>query len=147
MKRSCAFLFAVLLLAGCASSVDDDPNAPKITLHLQQVDDGANSYTFAGSVNVQFVLTAANTTKETVTLNRIEVRTISSGAYSIPPTSTSLNLKLEPGQGLRTQLSLWGYARGGRLYSEEPVTLRGTAYMTGPSGAFVKLFTEYISQR
>ena len=62
MKRSCAFLFAVLLLAGCASSVDDDPNAPKITLHLQQVDTGANSYTFAGSVNVQFVLTAANTT-------------------------------------------------------------------------------------
>jgi hypothetical protein len=140
-------LIAVLLLAGCASSADDDPNAPKITLHLQQIDAGPNSYTFAGSVNVQFVLTAANTTKDTVKLDRIEVRTISSGAYSISPTSTNLNLKLDPGQSLTTQISLWGYARGGRLYSEEPVTLRGTAYLSGPSGAFIKLFTEYISQR
>lgn len=147
MKRTFVLLAVLLIVAGCASSVDDDPNAPKITMHLQQVDTGANAYQFAGSVNVQFVLTATNTTKDTVKIDRIEVRTISSGAYSIPPTSTSLNLTLQSGQSLTTQLSLWGYARGGRLYSEEPVSLRGTAYLTGPSGAFVKLFTEYISQR
>jgi hypothetical protein len=44
-------------------------------------------------------------------------------------------------------ISVWGYARGGRLSSEEPVTVRGTAYLTGPKGPFVKLFTEYIAQR
>lgn len=44
-------------------------------------------------------------------------------------------------------ISVWGYARGGSLDSEEPVAIRGTAYLTGPKGAFVKLFTEYIAQR
>jgi len=140
-------LIAVLLLAGCASSADDDPNAPNVTIHLQQIDSGGNAFTFPGPVNVQFVLTATNTTKDPANLNRIEVRTVSSGAYTISPTSTNLNMQLNPGQSLTTTIAVWGYARGGRLSSEEPVTLRGTAYLSGPSGAFVRLFTEYISQR
>jgi hypothetical protein len=147
-KRNCVLLAAVLLLAGCASSGDEDPNAPKITIHLEQLDNGGgNNFTFAGPVNLQYALTATNTTKDLVTLSRIEVRTISSGAYSISPTSTSLNIPISPGQSVSTTIAVWGYARGGRLSSEEPVTLRGTAYLSGPSGAFVNLFTEYISQR
>lgn len=145
MRRRCALL-AVLLLAACASS-DEDPNAPKVTVHLQQLDSGGNAFTFAGPVNVQFELTATNTTKDPVTLTRLEVRTVSSGAYTISPTSTNLNMQLGPGQSLTTTIAVWGYARGGNLSSGEPVTLRGTAYFSGPSGAFVRLFTEYIGQR
>ena len=147
-KRTCVLLTVVLLLAGCASSAaDDDPSAPKITMHIEQVDSGVNNFMYAGRVAVQFILTATNTTKDPVTLNRVQVQTISTGAYSIAPYTTNLNLPLAPGQTLQTTLSVWGYARGGRLYSEEPVSLRGTAYLKGPNGAFVKLFTEYISQR
>ncbi len=146
-KRIYALLAVLLLVAGCASSADDDPNAPKVALHLEQVDTGVNTFTFAGPVTVQFVLTSSNTTSDPVTLTRIEIRTVSSGAYSIAPTMTNLNLQLGPGQTQQSMISLWGYARGGRLYSEEPVTVRGTAYLTGPKGAFVKLFTEYIAQR
>jgi hypothetical protein len=147
MKRTYAFLAAVLFLAGCASSADEDPNAPKITLHLEQVDTGGNPFTFSGPVTVQFVLTSSNTTSDPVTLNRIEIRTVSSGAYSISPITTNLNLQLGPGQTQQSMISVWGYARGGHLFSEEPVTVRGTAYLTGPKGPFVKLFTEYIAQR
>jgi hypothetical protein len=147
MRRHYALLTAILLLAGCATGADEDPNAPKITLHLEQVDSGVNGYMYAGPVTVQFVLTATNTTSDPVTLTRLEVRTISSGAYSISPTSTSLNLQLNPGQTLTTTFSVWGYARGGRMASEEPVTLRAIAYLSGPKGAFVRLFTEYINQR
>ena len=146
-KRIYALLAVMLLVAGCASSADDDPNAPKITLHLEQVDTGGNSFTFSGPVTVQFVLTSSNTTSDPVTLNRIEIRTIGTGAYSIAPITTNLNLQLGPGQTQQSMISVWGYARGGRLYSEEPVNVRGTAYLTGPKGPFVKLFTEYIAQR
>jgi hypothetical protein len=147
-KRSCVLLAALLLFGGCASSADDDPNAAKITMHLEQLDNGGgNNFTFAGPVNLRFALTAANTTKDLVTLSRVEVKTISTGAYSIAPTSTSLNIPISPGQTISTTISVWGTARGGRLASEEPVTLRGTAYLTGPSGAFVNLFTEYLNQR
>jgi len=134
-------------LAGCASSADEDPNAPKVSLHLEQVDTGTSTFTFAGPVTLQFVLTASNKTSDPVTLTRIEIRTVSTGVYSISPITTNLNLQLAPGQSQQSMISVWGYARGGRLYSEEPVTVRGTAYLTGPKGAFVKLFTEYIAQR
>jgi hypothetical protein len=147
MKRTYALLAIVLLLAGCASSADEDPNAPKVALHLEQVDTGVNTFTFNGPVTVQFVLTSSNTTSDPVMLNRIEIRTISTGAYSIAPVMTNLNLQIAPGQTQQSMISVWGYSRGGRLYSEEPVSVRGTAYLTGPKGAFVKLFTEYIAQR
>jgi hypothetical protein len=148
MRRHCALLISVLVLAGCASSADDDPNAPKVTVHLEQLDNGGgNNFIFAGPVNLQFALSVTNTTKDLVTLSRLEVRTISTGAYSISPTSTSLNMPVSPGQSVNTTIAVWGYARGGNLSSQEPVTLRGTAYFSGPSGAFVRLFTEYIGQR
>jgi hypothetical protein len=147
MKRTFAFLAVVFLLAGCASSADEDPNAPKISLHLEQVETGVNSFTFSGPVTVQFVLTASNTTSDPVTLNNIEIRTVSTGAYAISPVTTNLNVQLAPGQTQQSMISVWGYARGGRLSSEEPVTVRGTAHLTGPKGVFVKLFTEYIAQR
>jgi hypothetical protein len=148
MRRHCALLATVLMIAGCASSADDDPNAPKVTVHLAQLDSGGGNNTFySGSVNLQFALSVSNTTKDLVTLSRLQVRTVSSGAYSIPPTSTSLNLAVSPGQSVATTIAVWGYARGGNMSSQEPVTLRGTAYFSGPSGAFVRLFTEYIDQR
>jgi hypothetical protein len=98
MKRTYAFLAAVLLLAGCASSADEGPNASKITLHLEQVDTGVNTFASAGPVTVQFVLTGTNTTTDPVTLTRLEVRTISDGAYSVPPVTRTLNVQLAPGQ-------------------------------------------------
>lgn len=146
MKRTYAFLAAVLLLAGCASSAEDS-NAAKITLHLEQVDKGANIFASPGPVTVQFVLTGTNTTADTVTLTRLEVRTVSDGAYSIPPAMRTLNLQLAPGQSQQTSISLLGNAHGGRGYSDAPVMMRSTGYLTGPKGPFVKLFTETIVQR
>ncbi len=147
MKRTYAFLAAVLLLAGCASSADEDPNASKITLHLEQVDTGANTFASPGPVTVQFVLTGTNTTTEPLTLTRLEVRTISDGAYSIPPVTRTLNVQLAPGQSQQTPISVLGNAHGGRWYSDAPVTMRSTGYLTGSKGPFVKLFTETIVQR
>ena|ERR1019366_4320321 len=147
MKRTYAFLAAVLLLAGCASSAGEDSNASKITLHLEQVDTGVNTFASPGPVTVQFVLTGTNTTTEPLTLARLEVRSISDGAYSIPPVTRTLNVQLAPGQSQQLPISVWGNAHGGRGYSTAPVILRGTGYLTGPKGHFVKLFTEGILQR
>jgi hypothetical protein len=141
MKRA---ILILLFLAGCASSQQDDPNAPNITLHLEQ-ESAPNTYTYSGPVNVRYAMSVANTTNQAVKLNRVEIRTIGSGAYSIQPTSTQLNLDLGPGQTRTMAITLWGYARGGRLASNEPVTVRAIAYFTGPSGAFIRLFTEYFT--
>ena len=98
-------------------------------------------------MNVQFALSVANTTNQPVKLNRIEIRTIGSGAYTIRSTSTNINIDIAPGQARTVLLAVWGYSRGGQLASTEPVTVRATAYFTGPSGAFVRLFSEYFTQQ
>jgi len=139
-----ALLFAVLL-AGCASAPAEDPNAPNIALHLAPYQDALNDYRFSRPVNIQFALSMTNTTKPPVTLDRIEIRTVGSGAYTIRPTTTSINANLAPGESKSMPITIWGYARGGQMSSTEPVTLRGTAYLRGPSGAFLRVFTEYIT--
>lgn len=98
-------------------------------------------------MNVRYALSIANRTKDPVTLTRIEIRTVSSGAYSMRPTSTQINIELPPGQEKTIPLSLWATARGGNFAAHEPVTVRATAYMTGPAGPFVRLFTEYYTEQ
>jgi hypothetical protein len=142
-----AALLVAVLLTACASASQDDANAPTVVLHLAQYESAPNAYLYGGLVNVRFALSIANRTKDPVTLTRIEIRTISSGAYTIRPTSTPINAALAPGQEKTIPLSLWANARGGNLSAQEPVTVRGTAYMTGPSGAFVRLFTEYFTEQ
>jgi len=141
MRR--AALPLLILLAACASTGD----GPNVTVHLAPYETAPSAYTFTGAVNVQFEMSVTNESPDQVTFNRIEIRTISSGAFTISPTSTAINVVLGPGQSAKRSIALWAYARGGRLAAEEPVTVRGTAYFTGPKGAFVRLFTEYITQR
>jgi hypothetical protein len=138
-------LLILLLLTGCASGTQDDPNAPKVTLHLEQYESAPNAYMYNGPVNVQYALTVTNTTNEKVKLNRIEIRTIGSGAYTIQPTSTMINTEIGPGQEKTMAISVWGYAQGGRLRAQEPVSVRAVGYFTGPKGAFIRLFSEYFT--
>lgn len=134
----------LLLLTGCASAIQDDPN---VVLHLTQYESAPNAYLYGGMVNIQYALSVANRTKDPITLTRIEIRTVSSGAYTIRPISTTINADLAPGQEKTIPISLWANARGGNLAAHEPVSLRATAYLTGPSGAFVRLFTEFFTEQ
>jgi hypothetical protein len=143
MKRAVLIL---LFLAGCASA-QDDANAPNVSLHLAQYESAPNAFLYGGLVNVRYSLSVANRTSDPVTLTRLEIRTVGSGAYAIRPTSTQINIDLAPGQEKTVPISLWANARGGNMAAQEPVTLRATAYMTGPKGAFVRLFTEYLSEQ
>jgi len=142
MRRAVLLL---VVLAGCASSVQDDPNAPNITFHLEQYESPANAYTFNGALNLAFALSVTNTTNQPVKINRVEIQTIGSGAFTIRRTSIPINMDLGPGEARSLPISAWGYARGGHIASTEPVTIRGTAYLTGPKGAFLRLFSEYIT--
>jgi hypothetical protein len=134
----------LLLLTACSSATQDDPN---VVLHLAQYESAPNAYLYGGMVNIQYALSVANRTKDPITLTRIEIRTVSSGAYTIRPISTTINADLAPGQEKTIPISIWANARGGNLAAHEPVSLRATAYMTGPSGAFVRLFTEFFTEQ
>ena len=148
MRIYCTLLSFALLLAGCASGTGADTSSTKVTIRIQQLDN-ENGYDFvkARSVNIRYALYATNTTASPVTLSRVEFRTLDTGAYTIPPTSTSLNIPIGPTETIRTVISVWGTSQGGNAGSKEPVTLHGTAYLNGISGPFVQIFTENFRQR
>jgi len=75
----------------------------------------------------------------------MEHETIGQGAYSLRTEATPMNLTVPPNGTGSYLISVWGRARGGYLRATEPVTLRGTAFFKGPSGSFVRIFTENIS--
>ena len=79
-----AALFAVLLVVlGCASGTQSSAKTPPIDIRLEQVNTTPDMYYFAGPVNIQYQLSITNSTNETYRLRRLDLRTISSGAYSL----------------------------------------------------------------
>lgn len=144
MKYAIATL---LFLTACASSNQQD-STPKLDLQLAQVGSsaGSNLYYFAGPVNVQFQLAITNPTNETFTLRRLELRTISPGAYSLRTPTSPISAIVTPGKTTVVNLSAWGRTSGSYLHAEEPVTIQGMAYFDGPHGRFVKVFHQMLSQ-
>jgi hypothetical protein len=142
-----AALLVVILLAACSSVTQDDTNAQNVALHLAQYEGAPDAYIYGGQVNVRYSLSVANRTKEPVTLTRIEIRTIGSGAYTIRPTSTQVNIDLVPGEQKNPPSLALGECPRRQPRRARTGHPRATAYMTGPAGPFVRLFTEYLSQQ
>jgi hypothetical protein len=108
----------------------------------------SGTFAFAGPVNVQYELSVTNDSSEPLSLTRLQVQTVSSGAYTIRPTTVPLNVQLAPGESRIVPIEVWATATGGHLAPDEPVTLRAAANLSSPkSGAFVRLFTENLRQR
>ncbi len=146
MKSVLCAAVTLVLLSGCASS--SQSSGPNLTLHLTPVNSPADIFYFAGPINVQYQLSVTNPTSEPLTLSRLELRTIGPGAYSIRTQASPMNLKIPPNATATYTISVWGYARGGYLAAEEPVSLQGTAFFQGSSSrSFVRIFNETILPR
>jgi hypothetical protein len=131
--------FFALLFAACASQ---QSSGPPVTVQLAQASGASNLFYYPGPVNVQYQVTANNPTDQTVTLQRLDLRTEGSGAYALRAAGTPMNVKIAPKSTATFTVSAWGRARGGYIASTEPVTIFATAYFDSPSGPFVKLVHE-----
>ncbi|MDQ6801816.1 MAG: hypothetical protein M3041_13365 [Acidobacteriota bacterium] len=146
MKRAVSAVAVVVLLSGCGSS-SNPASGPDVRVHLEQVSGPPDVYYFAGPVNIQYRLSIANPTDEPLTLTRLDLQTLGSGAYSLRAAATPMNLKVPPNANASYLISVWGRANGGYLSAGEPVTIRGTAYFQSQTTkkSFVRLFTENIT--
>jgi len=146
MKSVLCAAITLVLLSACASS--SQSSGPNVTLHLTAVNSPPDIFYFAGPISLQYQLSVTNPTSEPLTLTRLELRTMGPGAYSIRTQASPMNLKISPNATVTYTISVWGYARGGYLAAEEPVTLQGTAFFRGTSsGSFVRIFNETILPR
>ena len=139
--------FAVLILitmANCSSAGRQD-QTPAVSIQVEQRSQ-SDVLHFAGPINLQYDILVTNSSDQPLTLRRIELRTVGAGAYSLRNDSTPVNLAIPPGGTVSKMINAWGYARGGNLAAEEPVTLRAIAYFDGPTGSFVRMVSENITQ-
>jgi hypothetical protein len=147
--KSLASLAALVLAVGCASSnAQSSGDAAKLQVQLAQVgtSNAGNLYYFAGPINVQYQLAITNPTTDTFTLRRIDLRTTSSGAYSLRTPNSPITAPIPPGKTTVINLSAWGRSSGSYLSANEPVTIQGTVYFDGPHGNFVKVFNQMLTQ-
>jgi hypothetical protein len=142
--KSLASVIALLFVLGCSSSATDS-NGPNVVIHATPLDTSSNLFYFPGPVGLRYQITVENPLDQPVTLRRLDLRTIGSGAYFLRTGETSMNVTIPPKSAKQFSVSTWGRSRGGFLGSTEPVTLRGTAYFDSPGGAFVRLFNENIA--
>jgi hypothetical protein len=138
------FAFALVLLASAA--IGNAKDAPNIAVNLEQLTSTPDVFYFSGPVNVQYRLTVSNPTPHPVTLSRLQLESIGPDAYSIHSASSSMKLRLGANESRSMVISVWGRANGGYLNSDAPVTIHGTAYFSGASGAFVRMFNENLMQ-
>jgi hypothetical protein len=140
------FLIALLLFAAaCSSSPKNE--GPPIGVDLALINTPSNLLYFAGPVNVQFEVTLTNPTDQTVTLRRLDLRTLGGGSFFLRATGTPFHVAVKPHGSTTATMSAWGSSRGGMLAEDEPIQLQGTAYFDGPNGSFVRLFNTRLSTR
>jgi len=147
MKRALV-LFAIVLMAGCASSAATSSNAPPLQMTLlQRGAPAADVFYFRGPVNVQYDLAVRNPTNNQYTLRRLDIQSVGPGAYRIRTGSQPMNQKVNPNGTTAVHLSTWAQSTGGFISSGEPVTVRVIAQFQDPNGhMFQKVFSETLSQ-
>jgi hypothetical protein len=143
MKSTLSAL-AVIVLAACSTNMSS--SGPPVTVRIAQMNASSNIFYFPGPVPLQYEVSITNPTSEPLTLTRLDLQTIGSGAYFLRTAPTPMNLTIAPNSTANYTISVWGRSRGGYIRSTEPVSLRGIAYFRGPNvKSFVRMFTENVT--
>ena len=135
--RNRFLIVAFVLLAACSSNPKNE--GPPIGIDLALVNTPTNILYFAGPVSLQFEVTLTNPTDQTVTLRRLDLRTLGSASLSMRATGTPFHVEVKPHGSTTATMSAWAYSRGGMLAESEPISLQATAYFDSPSGPFVRM--------
>ena len=141
-------LFAIALFIGCASAAPQQKSAPlnEPEIHVSQlsnISDAARHIT--GGISVQYRVDVANRAKEAITIKRIDIVSLGSGAYTLRPTSNPFDARLNPGEA--TALQFWAPAvidDPTIIGANGPVTLRLTVQYDTPAGTTQSIVVQQV---
>jgi len=153
MKRAIVLLGAALLLASCGTG---KPAAPE-RVHMDIVElSGIAPSQPSGPFDVQLGVEVQNLSNEPVTIKRVEVSQIGTGAFrlqsGVPGVGGNrpylFNTLVAPGTSDTVTFWVHAYAVGvrGSNREHEPVTLRATVYFDAKSGGFHEITQEILDQ-
>jgi hypothetical protein len=135
--RSLAAL-GMTALIGCASAAPDAKQAPldEPQIQITQISNIAEAARHVtGAISVQYRVDVENRAKVPITIRRIDVVSLGSGAYNLRSTSVPFSEQLNPGETRPVQF--WAPASVDSstiLGANGPVTVRLTLYYDTPAG-------------
>jgi hypothetical protein len=142
-KTSCAAVAVALLFAiACASSTASGPQ-PKIEVRTVKVPESRAAG--ADEFSTMLELEITNPTAETLTVDRIQLASVSSGTYTVAPATERPQKQIAPG-GTEV-FRVWAQVSRQATASEglDPILLRGSVEFLGASGGFRRTFTKQVN--
>ena len=147
MSASRAALAALLILvaAGCSSS---SAGGGKAEILIAQTNSLPAAARFTdGALSIHYAVRVENRAAEPITLKRVNVQSVSEGAYYVAPQSKPYDATIAPGQ--RQEVELWVTASPGRsvVGNNGPVSLRVTCEFESSSGKFQQVVMRRVNER
>lgn len=135
MRSAASLLFAIAIVS-CSSSSTPKANIVQPEIDLVQVVGPAELNYPYGGADLRFDVEIANRSGEPITLKRVELSTVSGGAYVLRREFRTYDVTIAPGRA--TAVTYWGKAqiRGGTIQEQEPVRIRGVLHFESPAGPF-----------
>ena len=149
MRKAFATSLIFLVFAACSSTGSNGRSGgPSIKPEIQITQTSETPLVARhqqGTMNVQFAVGVANRSNENITLKRVNVVSLSEGAYHVNH-SMSYNVGIAPDQF--QQVDFWAPARTGMSLVGQagPVTVRVTCEFDSASGKFQTIVTRVVSE-
>jgi hypothetical protein len=148
MKTTVAIL-SILLLGGCASQMNNtkvDIAQPQVEIQqLSSVPIVAEQVT--GGMPVQYRMSVTNAAQVPITLRRVAMRSMGSGAYTVQPTSKPYSLVIAPGATETFDLWVPAYVTTSVAGANGAVALQLRTQYDTSSGSFENVTVSQVMGR
>jgi len=144
MKTTLCSLALLAFLSACASG--NQNSGPAVDLEIAPMNLSSSLLYFRGIVPLEFAVRVTNPTDQPVQMQSLDLATVGPGAFRVRSGIVPVNRTIPPGGTTDLTVQTWGYASGGFMRAEEPVTLRANGTFRGAGGrSFIKMRNEVIS--
>ncbi len=153
MRKSLVLIIAVLLAGGCASMKSDSGlGSAKVSLirpdvQLSQLSTvPAAARHVEGGLPIQYRLRIGNRSGEPITLKRVTLQSMGSGAYDVPTTSRPFTKLIPPDQFEIVEFWVAANVSNSTIMGANgPVTLRATLQFDSPVGQFQEVVVQQVN--
>lgn len=135
------------MLIGCASAAPKKAPLDEPQIHIAQLSNIAEAARHVtGNISVQFRVDVENVAKVPITLKRIDLVTLGSGAYSLRPTSAPFDAHLSPGETTAVQMWAPAFIDDPTIVGANgPVTVRATLFYDTPAGTSQTIVVQQVN--
>jgi hypothetical protein len=143
MKTTLCSVALLALLSACASG--NRNSGPAVDLQIAPINLSSNLLYFRGTVPLEFAVRVTNPTDETVKMQSLDLATVGPGAFRLRSGIVPVNRTIPPGGTTDLTVQTWGFASGGFMRAEEPVTIRANGTFRAGGHSFIRMRNEVIS--